>query len=657
MMAATMVTPARTRVDRKTLAAPGNILFFCKTKMLHVKCVIIVIIRSKFMINKYKIPLSAVVFNYLIYITPVGFFTLQVLLTGTIARHSLGAFFLNPLFLVSVVLTLALPFLLCGYANRLIVAYDGSEESCRRANKAVLQFTKLSIYCPILMSFMPFVVSFSLDDDGVKPVVILMQTLGACFLVSLATYIRFIQVFETSLHHLPITKDDVSMSLVLRGFLVGFFVCVGFALTICAPCLHFNGAEGIEFSLSKLIILCICGIILGVVDFYLLMWVLGREVTAIGHVIYQLSEGSHKSRVPILSRDEFGLMANNINIFIAEDVKAISTVVDSVETCTTSMNLLAEKVETSNGAVSTVLGSISDVKNEMINQVAGIEQTQASVNQITNLINSQNGDIESLASSVTEASAAIEQMVANINSVSEILKKNTQSVRQLGTAASEGQKTVESAVASSRQIYQESEGLMEASEIIKHIAEQTNMLAMNAAIEAAHAGDAGKGFAVVADEIRKLAEDSSSQSLTITSRLKELGATINTVSENTQQVERHFATIYEFAQSVQRQEEVIMRAMEEQSAGSGQVLGAMRSIHGITFSVSDSSSSVLQGSKEIDMEMRKLVEITGQITDSMNKMSSGAADVTGALEVTNAELSRNQAVLSELAKIMSQFNT
>ena len=140
-------------------------------------------------------------------------------------------------------------------------------------------------------------------------------------------------------------------------------------------------------------------------------------------------------------------------------------------------------------------------------------------------------------------------------------------------------------------------------------------------------------------------------------RLKELGATINTVSENTQQVERHFATIYEFAQSVQRQEEVIMRAMEEQSAGSGQVLEAMRSIHGITFSVSDSSSSVLQGSKEIDMEMRKLVEITGQITDSMNKMSSGAADVTGALEVTNAELSRNQAVLSELAKIMSQFNT
>ena len=183
------------------------------------------------------------------------------------------------------------------------------------------------------------------------------------------------------------------------------------------------------------------------------------------------------------------------------------------------------------------------------------------------------------------------------------------------------------------------------------------MRATHAAIGAAHAGDAGKGFAVVADEIRKLAEDSSSQSLTITNRLKELGSTINTVSENTQQVERHFATIFEFAQSVQRQEEVIMRAMEEQTAGSGQVLEAMRSIHGITFSVNDSSSSVLQGSKEIDMEMHKLVEITSQITDSMNKMSSGAAQVTEALEVTNQELVRNQRILTNLDKTMSQFST
>ena len=608
------------------------------------------------MTNKYRMPVQAVVFNYLIYILPAAFLVFELQLTKTIAEGLLGKFFTNPVMLIYFILTFAIPTLLCAFANKGVSTYDGSQETCQKANRTVLVFTKVSIYSPLLMSFFPFLAALMIEE--IKPGVIFMQSFGSCCFMSLAAYIKFIQIFEDSLHHLPLTEEDTSMSLVLRSSLVGFFVCTGSVLIICAPLVNFNSPEGVQFSLVKLLPLCLCSMTLGLMDFYLLMRAVSRRVKAIAYAINQVSQSNFsKAQVRVQSRDEFGLLANDVNTFVAKDSQVVQQVCSGVNSCSDSMDLLEEKVEVSNGAVSTMLKAVSEVKSEIINQVAGIEQTQASVNQISSLINNQNGSIQSLASSVTQASAAIEQMVANIHSVSEILKKNTQTVQRLGNAASEGQKTVETAVASSRQIYQESEGLMEASEIIKHIAEQTNMLAMNAAIEAAHAGDAGKGFAVVADEIRKLAEDSSSQSLTITNRLKELGSTINTVSENTQQVERHFATIFDFAHSVQNQEEVIMRAMEEQTSGSGQVLDAMRMIHSITFNVSDSSSSVLQGSKEIDIEMRKLVEVTSQITDSMNKMSSSASDVTSSLEVTNTELARNQSVLKSLANIMSQFDT
>jgi len=256
---------------------------------------------------------------------------------------------------------------------------------------------------------------------------------------------------------------------------------------------------------------------------------------------------------------------------------------------------------------------------------------------------------------VTQASAAIEQMVANIRSVTDILSKNTETVKQLDFAAMEGQKTVENAVMVSKRIFEESEGLLEASAIIKHIAEQTNMLAMNAAIEAAHAGEAGKGFAVVADEIRKLAEDSSTQSLAITSRLKDLGISINDVTENTQEVEKHFAKIYEYAQSVQNQEAIIMRAMQEQTEGSGQVLEAMHEISDITTSVKDGSSVMLQGSKEISVEMGKISDVTTIITHSVNKMSDDSAFINDALVNVNEATQQASQVVKDLKKNVSVF--
>ena len=606
--------------------------------------------------KNYKLPLPSALSNHFSYVLPIVFFLFQVLLTGTLPLGQLKAYLLSPLFFLQVILAIAIPAVFSHYATRIISEYDGSPKSLKKANKMVATFPNTTIYLIIFVNIFPAFIALTLE--GVSTLVILMQSLGGCFLIALGLCTYFIRTFEISLWELPFSKEDVLMSLSMRHTLVGGFVSIGSALIIIAPLVNFITPEGIAFQFTKLIPLVLFGIAFGIFDQRLFTSATVTRIQEISYAINQVSQGNFdKGHVQVLSRDEFGLLANDINTFITRDSEVIRMVCTGVDSCSDSMDLLADKAEISNGAVETVLNAISQVEGEMENQTIGIQQTQNSVDKISSLINNQNGNIQSLASSVTQASAAIEQMVANILSVSEILKKNTKTVLQLGNAANEGQKTVETAVASSRQIYQESEGLMEASEIIKHIAEQTNMLAMNAAIEAAHAGDAGKGFAVVADEIRKLAEDSSSQSLTITNRLKALGDTINIVSENTQQVEQHFTTIFDFAQSVQNQEEVIMRAMEEQTSGSGQVLEAMRAIHSITQQVSDSSSSVLQGSKEIDLEMRKLVEITDQITSSVSRMANGASDVNGALDVTNSELARNHSVLKNLANTMAQFTT
>jgi methyl-accepting chemotaxis protein len=246
-------------------------------------------------------------------------------------------------------------------------------------------------------------------------------------------------------------------------------------------------------------------------------------------------------------------------------------------------------------------------------------------------------------------------MVANIKSVSDILRKNQTTVAALDDEASVGQQKVETAVVTSQKIYEESEGMMEASSVIQNIAEQTNMLAMNAAIEAAHAGEAGKGFAVVADEIRKLAEESNDQSLAISNRLKILGESIAAVTANTQEVQEQFGKIFDLAQKIRQQEAVIMNAMEEQTEGSSQVLEAMHTINDNTTSVKDGSVQMLEGSKEVSIEMDKLSSVTREITNAMNRMSQNTTSMTSVLEVVTAAVNKNATASSQMSEQVGMF--
>jgi len=176
-------------------------------------------------------------------------------------------------------------------------------------------------------------------------------------------------------------------------------------------------------------------------------------------------------------------------------------------------------------------------------------------------------------------------------------------------------------------IARESEGLIEASSVIQRIADQTNLLAMNAAIEAAHAGDFGKGFAVVADEIRKLAENAREQALTISNVLTSLKDLIDKGSHASGLSQSQFQAVYRLSQMVRSQEALIKGAMEEQSLGGAQILESIQKISEITVQVKNGSAQMLQGSAEIRGEMQRLSDVTDDMRSSMNEMALGTNQI------------------------------
>jgi methyl-accepting chemotaxis protein len=218
-----------------------------------------------------------------------------------------------------------------------------------------------------------------------------------------------------------------------------------------------------------------------------------------------------------------------------------------------------------------------------------------------------------------------------------------------------GRTGLQDVAADIQEIARESEGLLEINAVMENIASQTNLLSMNAAIEAAHAGEAGKGFAVVADEIRKLAESSGEQSKTIGTVLKKIKESIDKITKSTGNVLNKFEAIDGGVKTVADQEENIRNAMEEQGEGSKQVLEAIGQVNEITQQVKDGSQEMLEGSKEVIQESKNLEMVTQEITGSMNEMATGADQINVAVSRVNELTSQNRDNIDILVQEVSRF--
>jgi methyl-accepting chemotaxis protein len=364
-----------------------------------------------------------------------------------------------------------------------------------------------------------------------------------------------------------------------------------------------------------------------------------------------IAAGDLTKQIELTSKDELGDLARYLNWTIDK----IKTLVFAIKTESTMLahtgkELSSHATETAAG-ITEITAHIQRIKSQIFNQSA---QTSAIMSQVVEHITTLGELIEKQVAAVFKSSPVIEDMVANIQKVTQTLIQNVNNIVGLSESSEVGRTGLQEVAANIQEIAHESEGLLEINGVIENIASQTNLLSMNAAIEAAHAGEAGKGFSVVASEIRKLAESSSEQSKTISRVLQKIKDSIDKITQSTDGVLLKFEVISEGIETVTKQEKAVQEAMEEQRAGSKNILEAIGVLNEMTNLVKERSGEMLQGSQEVIGESRSLGQLTEEIARRIQEIATGAEQINGSMDrvagISADNRERIQALMSEVSK-------
>ncbi|MEJ5284645.1 MAG: cache domain-containing protein [Brevinematales bacterium] len=400
----------------------------------------------------------------------------------------------------------------------------------------------------------------------------------------------------------------------------------------------------------------------------LIIWLVGRytirflmkNLDNVKGKIYNIVSGTEKAdltkRLEITSYDEIGEIASLVNSMFEKLNRDILNVKNTSELLTNSTDETSKIMEENiKQNIKNIEKTIKDVRGFIENSASGIEELTATVEEMARNIDSIANSMIRQASAVEESASSIEEMVRNIDNTASLSTKTKDISVNLNNVSLEGSKAVKESISSIKEVSEYSQQILKLLGLISNIAKQTNLLAMNAAIEAAHAGEAGKGFAIVADEIRRLSEDTNKNARDIGDVVSSI---VSKIDESVKLAEKAGVGLDMITAYSKQNVDIISQlniAMQEQSNGAKEILKATQELVKITEEVKVAMTEQKHATDDFSKALIDLRDISISMVESVQNHSESLTSLSMAVEKirTSIELNRKQA--EELKKVVENF--
>jgi len=366
-------------------------------------------------------------------------------------------------------------------------------------------------------------------------------------------------------------------------------------------------------------------------------------------------DGDLTKEIRILEIDDMAVVISHLNKFIRGLRSRLLTVEEATGRVSRSSEILLQELQNTSSATEEMVASVDQINRTTASRTQIVEKTGQNLRSMIDSLEQVKNSVDTQASFVEQSSSAINEMAASIRSVSESTKHANTLSDHLSEAASDGGKAVRASISAVRDVEDSSEEVNSLVSSITKIAAQTNMLAMNAAIEAAHAGEAGKGFAVVAEEVRNLAESSSGSAKMITKQIQQMVEVVNNgvqMSENAgKALERVLVDISQTTELING----IALAMDEQNAGATEILTSITSLVEATQEIKKISREEMSKNREMRLSVDQVVQAFEEIKQATEEQSAGTSEMIKIVSQLRIVAEENKDVVKILSEQFSAF--